>query len=99
MVEEAGVDDERVANLERRLAELEALFNDMGDGVIDAQAHMMAAEVILVATLAQAKIDRAPIIALFRSMRAKAPPPIATRAEEILLALLEIEAPHTSGFH
>lgn len=88
-----------MASLERRLAELEALVNDMCDGVTDAQSHMMAAEVILVGTIAQAMIDRAPIIALFRSMRAKVPPAIAARAEEVLLALLEIEAPQTSGFH
>jgi len=93
------MDEEKLAQLEGRMAELETLVEDMGQGVIDAQAHMMAAEVILVATLAQAKIDRAPIIALFQSMRAKAPPPISARAAEILLALLEIEAPHTTGFH
>lgn len=93
------MDDERLTRLEQRINEMELLTENMGDGLTDTQAHMMAIEVILVATLAQAKIDRAPIIALFRSMRAKAPPPIATRAEEILLALLEIEAPHTSGFH
>lgn len=93
------MDEEKLARLEGRMAELETLVEDMGQGVIDAQAHMMAAEVILVATLAQAKIDRAPIIALFQSMHAKAPPPISARAAEILLALLEIEAPHTTGFH
>lgn len=93
------MDDDKLARLERRVAELEALVVDMSGGVTDAQAHMVAAEVILVATLDQVKIDRAPIIALFRTMRASVPPEIAARAEEILLGLLEIEAPHTTGFH
>lgn len=77
----------------------DATLEAMADGLTDTQAHMMAIEVILVATLDQMKIDRAPIIALFRAMRASVPPDIAARAEEILHGLLEIEAPRTSGLN
>lgn len=93
------MDDERLTRLEQRINEMELLTENMGDGLTDTQAHMMAIEVILVAMLDQAKLDRTPIIALFHAMRANVPPEIARRGEEILHGLLGLEPPDASGFH
>lgn len=93
------MDKEKWAHLTERMAELESEVESMGGALTDTQAHVVAAEVILIATVAQARIDRAAIIAIFQTTRASVPPAIAARAEEILLGLLEIEAPRTTGFH
>lgn len=72
---------------------LEALIAEVSDKLTDMQAHMMATEIILIAMLDETKIERAPILALFQTMRKSAPPEVAARTEEVLYDLLGLEAP------
>lgn len=72
---------------------LEALIAEVSDKLTDIQAHMMATEIILTVVLDETKIERAPILALFQTMRESTPPEVAARTEEVLYDLLGLEAP------